>query len=70
MFASGLRQFYIDELCQLADGRFVVPHDWVIRNKQLTARCSCVSLTNVSQVVLASYFSYTKPISEWMENHR
>lgn len=47
MYARGHRQFYIEEICQLWDGRFVIPHDWVIRDKVLTAQCTIVMSTKV-----------------------
>jgi hypothetical protein len=50
MYARGLRQFYIDELCELQDGRYMIPRDWVIRKKKLTARCSCVTVSVVGQL--------------------
>jgi hypothetical protein len=49
MYARGLRQFYIDELCELRDGRYMIPHDWVIRKKKLTACCSLVEVSDVGQ---------------------
>lgn len=65
MFSRGLRQFYIDELAQLTNGQFIIPRDWVIRNGELTAKCSPVSqgpagwrIENALHVVPASQFQY------------
>ncbi|KAF8056083.1 hypothetical protein FPV67DRAFT_1732296 [Lyophyllum atratum] len=65
MFSRGLRQFYIDELAQLIDGQFVIPRDWVIRNGELTAKCSEISqspagwrIEDTLQVVPVSQFQY------------
>lgn len=44
MFSRGLRQFYIEEVSQLTDGRLVVPHNWIVRHGDLTADCSLVSI--------------------------
>ena len=50
MYSRGLRQFFIDEVAQLSSGEYVIPHDWVIRNGELTSRCSTVSVTPVSNI--------------------
>ena len=47
MYVSGYTHFYIEEICQLDSGQYVIPHDWVICNKELTARCSLVSYDSV-----------------------
>ena len=42
MYSRGSKRFFIEELCQLDDGTFVIPHNWIIRDKILTADCSDV----------------------------
>ncbi|TRM55830.1 hypothetical protein BD626DRAFT_622186, partial [Schizophyllum amplum] len=42
MYARGHKRFFIEELCELDDGRYVVPHSWIIRKGELTADCSDV----------------------------
>jgi hypothetical protein len=49
MYASGYTHFYINEICQLDCGQYIIPHDWVVRKKELTARCSLVSYDVVCQ---------------------
>ncbi|KAL1683065.1 hypothetical protein EV122DRAFT_202246, partial [Schizophyllum commune] len=43
MFACGSKRFFIEELCQLDDGSYVIPHLWIIRDKFLCADCSAVT---------------------------
>ncbi|SJL18296.1 uncharacterized protein ARMOST_21882 [Armillaria ostoyae] len=45
MYARGLRQFYIEELAQLKDGSYVIPHNWIIRDKILHADCTDASFS-------------------------
>ncbi|KAK0467035.1 uncharacterized protein EV420DRAFT_1636068 [Desarmillaria tabescens] len=40
MYSRGHRQFYIEELAQLREGTFVIPHNWIIRHGELHADCS------------------------------
>ncbi|KAL1758460.1 hypothetical protein FB107DRAFT_271880 [Schizophyllum commune] len=40
MYSRGSKRFFIEELCQLDDGTFVVPHNWIMREKKLHADCS------------------------------
>jgi hypothetical protein len=47
MYSRGLRQFFIEEVAQQSSGEYVIPHDWVIRNGELTSRCSTVFVTPV-----------------------
>ncbi|TRM61676.1 hypothetical protein BD626DRAFT_375148, partial [Schizophyllum amplum] len=39
---SGAKQFFIEELCQLEDGSYVIPHLWITKKKKLCAECSNV----------------------------
>lgn len=48
MYSRGLRQFYIEEVSQLASGEYVIAHDWVIRKGELTASCSMITVAQVS----------------------
>ena len=70
MDSRGLRQFFIEEVAQLSLGEYVIPHDWVIRNGELTSRCSTVSVTPVSN----SFQSFWKlkfnqyKHAAWLEN--
>ncbi|KAL1757677.1 hypothetical protein FB107DRAFT_289061 [Schizophyllum commune] len=71
MFSRGLKRFFIEELCRLSDGTYVIPHDWVIREilgkKCLTARCSvvCFKTTGLwaimpeKRIVPSDLFEYT-----------
>ncbi|KAL1699940.1 hypothetical protein EV121DRAFT_283734 [Schizophyllum commune] len=45
MFSRGLKQFFIEELCQLDDTTYVIPHLWIIREGKLCADCSEVAVT-------------------------
>ncbi|KAF8874151.1 hypothetical protein CPB84DRAFT_1690343 [Gymnopilus junonius] len=64
MYARGLRQFYIEEVSAIDSGEYVIPHDWVIRKKELTASCSIVQVTphgwrinhNDRRIIKASQF--------------
>lgn len=48
MFSRGLRQFFIEEIAQLNDESFVIPHNWIIRGEELSADCSDVCVSGVS----------------------
>lgn len=65
MYARGLRQFYIEEVSELESGEYVIPHDWVIRKGELTARCSLVQtlphgwkIIDDMRIIPASQFKY------------
>ncbi|KAI5888159.1 uncharacterized protein SCHCODRAFT_02691594 [Schizophyllum commune H4-8] len=67
MYSRENKRFFIEELCQLDDGTYVIPHDWVIRNGSLTARCTVVQPTPAGlwmisaeeRIALATSFAYT-----------
>ncbi|KAI4293785.1 hypothetical protein K525DRAFT_274887 [Schizophyllum commune Loenen D] len=67
MYSRGHKRFFIEELCQLHDGTYVVPHDWVIRQGDLTARCTTAqptqaglwTLTTEERIVPSDSFRYT-----------
>jgi hypothetical protein len=48
MYSHGMRQFYIDEIAQLESGEYVIPCNWIIRKKALTADCLDVMVSPVS----------------------
>src|SRR5438309_3675784 len=56
MYAKGAIHCYIEELCQLNSGDYIIPHNWMIRGKKLTARCSWVSIEAVcgSHILIAN----------------
>jgi hypothetical protein len=47
MFTRGLQHFYIDEVCQLGNGSFVMPLTWVKRGGEICADCHMISHTEV-----------------------
>jgi hypothetical protein len=47
MFARGLQHFYIDEVCQLGNGLFVMPLTWIKRGGEICADCRVISCTEV-----------------------
>jgi hypothetical protein len=49
MFACGLQHFYIDEVCQVGDGSFVMPLTWVKRGREICADCHIISCTEVTK---------------------
>lgn len=50
MFSRGLRQFFIEEVAQLIDDSYVIPHNWIVRAGKLCADCSDVVITTVGPV--------------------
>ncbi|KAJ7729682.1 hypothetical protein DFH07DRAFT_994762, partial [Mycena maculata] len=46
MFSKGFKRFWIEELAQLADGRYVIPHTWIVRNGVLTSDVTIVTRTS------------------------
>lgn len=52
MYARGMQQFYIDEVSKLSDGRYVLPHTWIIRDGQLCADCHLISPSEVGELCL------------------
>lgn len=51
MYARGLKQFYIDEISKLFDGRLVMPRTWIKRNGELHADCDLISTSAVSIII-------------------
>ncbi len=47
MFSRGHRQFYINEVVQLRDGRFVLPRNFIKYQGELCSDCTLVSVTVV-----------------------
>lgn len=47
MYGRGMRQFYIEEVSQLLDGRYVIPSNWVVRGGKECADCTIVKPTPV-----------------------
>jgi hypothetical protein len=47
MYASGLRHFYINEVCKLSDGCMVMPLAWIRRNGELCADCHAIIVREV-----------------------
>jgi hypothetical protein len=47
MYARGLRQFYIEEVAQLADISYVIPVAWIKREGVLCADCLDVTPAEV-----------------------
>lgn len=47
MFRKGFKDFYVDELTELASGELVVPEMWIIRGGRMTADARRVRLTTV-----------------------
>ncbi|KAJ7197514.1 hypothetical protein B0H12DRAFT_1037871 [Mycena haematopus] len=43
MFSKGHKRFWIEELAQLKDGTFVIPHTWIVRSGILTSDVSIVA---------------------------
>jgi hypothetical protein len=63
MYSASDQQFWIDELCEMDDGTFGIPCDWVVRQKKLTAMTKMAeptqrgwALTGEVRQVLASSF--------------
>ena len=48
MYASGLKHFYIDEVCALKDGQLVIPLAWIRRSGQLCGDCYLVTVAEVN----------------------
>ncbi|KAF9009784.1 hypothetical protein BDZ89DRAFT_1227657, partial [Hymenopellis radicata] len=45
MFSKGFRRFWIEELAQLKDGTYVIPHSWIVRHGILHSDASRVVFT-------------------------
>ncbi|KAF7361103.1 hypothetical protein MSAN_01141900 [Mycena sanguinolenta] len=45
MFAKGYKRFWIEEVAQTREGRFVIPHTWIKRNGMLTTDAQIVTRT-------------------------
>ena len=48
MYASGLKHFYVDEVCALSDGQIVIPLAWIKHGGQLCADCYLITTTEVN----------------------
>ena len=44
MYAYGLRNFYIEEVCRLADGQLMMPLGWIKCDGELCADCLLITL--------------------------
>ncbi|KAK7012712.1 hypothetical protein R3P38DRAFT_3587825 [Favolaschia claudopus] len=44
MFSKGHKRFWIEELARCADGTFVIPHSWIMRDGVLTSDVSIIKL--------------------------
>ncbi|KAK0430360.1 hypothetical protein EV421DRAFT_1893571 [Armillaria borealis] len=74
MYSRGLCQFYIEELAQLREGTFVIPHNWIIRKGELHADCSEAVFTpegwiisSTSSSIAASDFEFNyEDLIAWM----
>ncbi|KAF7364109.1 hypothetical protein MSAN_01069900 [Mycena sanguinolenta] len=45
MYSRGVKRWWIEEVGQLRDGRYVLPHTWIVRNGVLTTDVSIVTRT-------------------------
>ncbi len=74
MFSQGLCHFYIEELSQLKDGTYVIPHCWIVWKKELHADCSVVIWTAVCYIRPWVWDSELQadvwPDLEWMASDR
>ncbi|KAJ7867689.1 hypothetical protein B0H14DRAFT_3587901 [Mycena olivaceomarginata] len=52
MYSRGGKRFWIEELARLADGRYVIPHTWIVRNGVLTSDFSLVTRTESGRWLL------------------
>jgi hypothetical protein len=60
MFARGGSHFYVDELAQLDDGSFVIPHMWVTYNGEICAMCAPVVVKDVRWFLISLHDIYTE----------
>ncbi|KAJ3796555.1 hypothetical protein GGU11DRAFT_746008 [Lentinula aff. detonsa] len=71
MFARGLKQFWIEEVAQLDDGSFVIPHNWInvttAGKKELSSDCSDVCITPGGWIIMVS--DHTIPASRFVYNY-
>ncbi|KAJ3727978.1 hypothetical protein C8R42DRAFT_755961 [Lentinula raphanica] len=55
MFSRGMKQFWIEEVAQLSDGSFVIPHNWIYVNtagaRDLCSDCSIIQQTATGWVI-------------------
>ncbi|KAJ6611032.1 hypothetical protein B0H10DRAFT_1810513 [Mycena sp. CBHHK59/15] len=68
MYASGLRQFYIDEVAVLDDNSFVIPTAWIKRTGGLSADCFQVTYSEQNGWVIGTSI-YQVPASRFCYNY-
>ncbi|KAJ7170381.1 hypothetical protein C8R43DRAFT_1120811 [Mycena crocata] len=78
MFSKGHKHFWLEELARCADGTFVIPHTWIVRDGILTSdvsivRCSAdgrwhLDSTEAEIVANDLEFDYDDLIAEFGEN--
>ncbi|KAJ3780374.1 hypothetical protein GGU10DRAFT_397813 [Lentinula aff. detonsa] len=64
MFSRGLKQFWIEEVAQLSNGVYVIPHNWIY---ELSSDCSLVNVTSDGWVITNE--QHTFPSFMFIYNH-
>ncbi|KIK62529.1 hypothetical protein GYMLUDRAFT_242689 [Collybiopsis luxurians FD-317 M1] len=71
MFSQGLKQFWIEEIAQLSDGTYVLPHNWIYvttgQGKELQSDCSVINVTPNGWIITDNI--RTVPASNFIHNY-
>lgn len=70
MYARGMQQFYVNEVSQLSDGRYVLANAWIIRGGELCADCRLISVSDLevshSSLLIVLDYEADKCDVEWL----
>ncbi|KAF7315983.1 hypothetical protein MIND_00115300 [Mycena indigotica] len=69
MYDAGNAHFYVNELCRLQDGKFVVPIRWVTVNSAVWADCYSVEIDTVGEAAIDDSKTYLVAAADMKENY-
>ncbi|KAF7316136.1 hypothetical protein MIND_00131700 [Mycena indigotica] len=69
MYDAGNAHFYVNELCRLKDGRFVIPIRWVTMNSAICADCYSVRMDEAGAAVIDDSTTSIVEATEMKENY-
>ncbi|KAF7303394.1 hypothetical protein MIND_00567600 [Mycena indigotica] len=69
MYDAGHAHFYVNELCRVKDGQFVIPIRWVTVNSAICADCYIVEIDEAGEAVIDDSKTFLVVAAEMKENY-